>query len=59
MTSPVEDQHAGHGGSYVVDKKGKRQLVERTQPDVGTANATEQAQIATQPVGATSAEIEE
>lgn len=26
------DEHEGHGGSYVVGKDGKRQLVERTAP---------------------------
>lgn len=24
------DEHAGHGGSYVIDENGKRALVERT-----------------------------
>lgn len=28
--APVPDEHAGMGGSYVVDADGKRRLVERT-----------------------------
>lgn len=28
------DEHEGHGGSYVVDKGGRRKLVERTAPPV-------------------------
>jgi hypothetical protein len=36
----MEDQYAGQGGSYVVDKKGNRVLVERTQ-DAPPAEAPE------------------
>lgn len=32
MPDTVHDQHAGHGGSYILDPKtGQRRLVERTQ----------------------------
>lgn len=40
-----QDEFAGQGGSYTVDKDGKRQLVQRTQaPEVGAPKANDTAQ---------------
>ena len=36
----MDDEYAGQGGSYVIDKKGRRVLVERTQ-DAPPAEAPE------------------
>lgn len=42
--TPAEapDEHAGHGGSYVVDEDGVRRLVERTAPPKQQDNPQDQ-----------------